>query len=40
MGPIPHLAVGDLLEVKLVSTHVQRGFIDFVVDSAPKPFIE
>ncbi len=40
MGPIPHLAVGDLLEVKLVSTHVQRGFIDFVVDSAPKPFVE
>ena len=31
MGDLPELRVGQLLRVKLVSTSVERGFIDFVL---------
>jgi exoribonuclease-2 len=31
MGAVPELKVGQLLRVKLVSTSVERGFIDFIV---------
>lgn len=31
MGDLPELRVGQPLRVKLVSTSVERGFIDFVL---------
>ena len=31
MGALPFLEVGAFLKVKLISTHVQRGFIDFAL---------
>ena len=31
IGPLPALKVGQKVRVKLISTHVEKGFIDFVV---------